>query len=111
MGVRSAGDSLEASAGRPHIGELRPHRTVPAGNDFVARAGSYVHEQAGATHTLIVPDDNTEETEVIFVVEGGNVYFDDDGTYLGFDDGHAVLERYLRNCDEQGFARPDDILV
>jgi 2,4'-dihydroxyacetophenone dioxygenase len=78
---------------------------------FVARAGSYVHEPAGATHTLVVPEENEAVTEVLFVVSGGNVYFDADGTYLGFDDGHAVYQRYLRNCEEQGLGVPDGILV
>ena len=78
--------------------------------DWVARAGSVVHEKAGVTHTLLIPRDNESETEVLFVVEGGNVYFDENGNYLFFQDGFSLLHDYLRKCEEQGFSAPDGIV-
>ena len=38
--------------------------------DFYSTAGSYIHEPAGSVHTLDVPSDNTELTEILFIIEG-----------------------------------------
>ena len=78
--------------------------------DFVAEAGSYVHEMAGATHTLVVPEDNVEETEVVFVVEGANLYLGDDGRVVGYQDGHQILADYVRYCAEQGHPYPAGVV-
>ena len=37
-------------------------------SDFVNRAGSFLYEPAGSVHTLIVPADNTEPTDVFFAI-------------------------------------------
>ena len=48
------------SAGRWHYLEY----------DFYVTAGSYLFEPANSVHTLHVPEDNTEDTDVCFVIEG-----------------------------------------
>src|SRR5215210_3040008 len=45
--------------------------------DWVATAGSFAFEPAGATHTLTA--EGEEDTVVLFVIEGGLIVFDDDG--------------------------------
>jgi 2,4'-dihydroxyacetophenone dioxygenase len=78
--------------------------------DFVAGPGSYVHEQAGVVHTLVIPEDNNGLVEILFLVEGGNINFSPNGEYIGFTDGRSVLGHYLERCQAQGFGRPEGIL-
>lgn len=50
-------------------------------------AGSYVYEPASSTpHLFKTPADNTEVTEVIFLVFGANVNFDENGSF------HSVMD-------------------
>ena len=39
-------------------------------------AGTYLFEPAGSIHTLIVPEDNTEVTDVWFAIYGANLNLD-----------------------------------
>lgn len=64
-------------------------------------AGSFVHEPAGGTHTLIVPTDNTTITEVLFVVHGANLILDDNDEIVRINDATTFRARYLSLCDEQ----------
>ncbi|MEZ5186178.1 MAG: 2,4'-dihydroxyacetophenone dioxygenase family protein [Candidatus Nanopelagicales bacterium] len=52
-------------------------------------AGSYLYEPGASVHTLKVPDDNTEDTVVLFRVTGANVNFNEDGTF------HSILDAAL----------------
>jgi 2,4'-dihydroxyacetophenone dioxygenase len=49
-------------------------------------AGSYLYEPAASVHTLYVPETNTEDTVVLFIVYGANVSFTDEGQF------HSVLD-------------------
>ena len=49
-------------------------------------AGSYLYEPASSVHQLYVPETNTEDTVILFVVYGANVGFTDDGQF------HSVLD-------------------
>lgn len=49
-------------------------------------AGSYLYEPASSFHTFYVPDTNTEDTVVLFIVYGANVGFTDDGQF------HSILD-------------------
>jgi quercetin dioxygenase-like cupin family protein len=69
-------------------------------------AGSYVHEPAGSTHTLIVPDDNAGLTEVFFVIHGANLILDDDDRIVRVNDASSFLARYRSLCAQQGVACP-----
>jgi 2,4'-dihydroxyacetophenone dioxygenase len=69
-------------------------------------AGSYEFEPAGSVHTLVVPADNTETTEVFFVIEGANLILDDDDNIVRVNDAASFRDRYLKLCDEQGKGQP-----
>ncbi len=69
-------------------------------------AGSFVHETAGSTHTLVVPADNDQVTEVLFVVHGANLMLDDDDRVIRINDAYSMGERYRRLCVEQGHPVP-----
>ena len=80
-------------------------------NDFYNTAGSYLFEPAGSVHTLHTPDDNTEETDVLFVIYGVNLNLDADGNVESITDGASVLAGYYAMLDAQGVDRPKNILV
>jgi 2,4'-dihydroxyacetophenone dioxygenase len=79
-------------------------RYIEHGVDY--EAGSFVHEQAGAAHTLVVPADNDVVTEILFVVNGANLILDDDDNVLRINDASSFRDRYLRLCSEQGKQAP-----
>ena len=72
----------------------------------VNTAGSYLYEPAGSVHTLHVPEDNEGITDVWFAIRGANLNLDEDGNVDSVLDAGAILETYLRLCDEQGLGRP-----
>ena len=65
-------------------------------------AGSYVYEPANSVHTLQVPADNTEPTEVVFTINGALLYLDDDDNVVSVTDSKAVLDGYVALCDAEG---------
>lgn len=95
-----------------HTGEV--HAFTIAGTwgyeeyDFVSTPGSYVHEQAGAVHTLVI---GSEGAEIQFVVNGAYVNYNPDGTIIDVQDGRSVLRSYLEECAAQGLDVPEGILV
>ena len=54
-------------------------------------AGCYLFEPGGSIHTFVVPEDNTEVTETLMVVEGTNVNFDPEGNYHSVLDASSIL--------------------
>ncbi|AOH87234.1 hypothetical protein AWL63_24055 (plasmid) [Sphingomonas panacis] len=54
--------------------------------DQVQVQGSYLYEPASSMHTFYVPDTNTEDTVVLFIVNGANIGFTDDGQF------HSTLD-------------------
>jgi len=72
----------------------------------VNRAGSYLFEPAGSIHTLIVPEDNTEVTDVRFAIRGAILNLDADGNVESVIDASTVRDYYLAVCEEQGLGRP-----
>jgi 2,4'-dihydroxyacetophenone dioxygenase len=76
----------------------------------VNRAGSYLYEPAGSIHTLTVPEDNTEVTDVWFAIYGANLNLAADGvTVESIIDAGGILQAYLALCDAQGHAAPNVI--
>ena len=69
-------------------------------------AGSYLYEPAGSVHTLHVPESNTEDTEVCFVMNGANLNIDAAGEVESVLDAGAMLEVYQAMCEAQGDAPP-----
>ena len=78
--------------------------------DFYSGAGSYIREPAGSVHTLDVPADNTEVTEVLFVMEGVNLNLADDGSVESVTDGKGTLAAYEALAISQGFDPPTAVI-
>jgi quercetin dioxygenase-like cupin family protein len=72
----------------------------------VNTAGSYLFEPAGSVHTLIVPETNTEVTDVWFAIYGANLNLAEDGSVDMVIDAQLVLEFYLALCQAQGIENP-----
>lgn len=70
--------------------------------DVINVRGSYLFEPAHSVHTLYVPKDNTEETDIWFAIYGANVNVDDDGNVVGVDDAQSALAGFRRLCAAQG---------
>ena len=75
----------------------------------VNRAGSYLFEPAGSIHTLVVPETNTEVTDVWFAIYGANLNLDADGNVESVLDAGFILEAYLALCEAEGHDRPNVI--
>lgn len=69
-------------------------------------AGSYIYEPAGSIHTLIVPADNTELTEVFFVIHGANLDLDENDNITGLIDATSIGQAYNALCEMQGKTPP-----
>jgi 2,4'-dihydroxyacetophenone dioxygenase len=65
-------------------------------------AGSYLYEPAGGVHTFFTPEDNIEDTVVLWWMQGAQVSFNEDGTFHSLTD--AVTMQYLTEAvaAEQG---------
>jgi quercetin dioxygenase-like cupin family protein len=79
--------------------------------DFVSVAGSYIFEPAGSVHTLHVPEDNTELTDVLFVIEGALLNLTPEGQVENVFDGEAMLEVYYALAEAAGVPKPTGVLV
>ena len=79
-------------------------------SDFVNTAGSYLYEPAGSVHTLVVPDDNTEPTDVFFAIHGANLNLDAEGNVESVYDASSILQAYMFLCEAQGLPRPPVVL-
>ena len=78
--------------------------------DYVNRAGSFLYEPAGSVHTLMVPHDNTEPTDVFFAIHGANLNLDADGNVESVYDAGSILQAYVLLCEAQGLPRPPVVL-
>lgn len=74
--------------------------------DDVNRAGSYLFEPAGSVHTLHVPEDNDEITDVFFAIYGANLNLDADGNVETVIDAGGVRDFYFALCEAEGHGRP-----
>jgi 2,4'-dihydroxyacetophenone dioxygenase len=79
-------------------------------SDFVNTAGSYLYEPAGSVHTLVVPETNTEPTDVFFAINGANLNLDAEGNVESVYDAGSILQAYLFLCEAQGLPRPPVVL-
>lgn len=69
-----------------------------AESEYVNRAGSFLYEPAGSQHTLLVPEDNDEVTDVWFQIFGANLNLDADGGVESVTDAASVLASYRNMC-------------
>ncbi len=77
----------------------------------VNRAGSYLFEPAGSIHTLIVPEDNAEVTDVWFAIQGANLNLDENDQIQMVIDAALIRDVYLGACEAAGLPRPPVIGV
>jgi 2,4'-dihydroxyacetophenone dioxygenase len=80
-----------------------------AESEFVNRAGSFLYEPAGSQHTLMVPEDNDEVTDVWFQIYGANLNLGADGKIETVTDAAFVLGAYRSACARIG--RPDPVVI
>jgi 2,4'-dihydroxyacetophenone dioxygenase len=66
--------------------------------DWVARAGSYVQESPGATHTLV----SDEGMKTFFMLNGALEFYDDDDRLLETLDVFWFIDHYLSHCRQHG---------
>ncbi len=75
----------------------------------VNTAGSYLYEPAGSVHTLTVPTENTEVTDVFFAIYGANLNLDEEGNVTSVWDAAFIRDGYFLLCEAAGLERPDVI--
>lgn len=73
--------------------------------EWEARAGSYVNEPAGTVHTLKIE----EETLALFIVTGGFVYFEPDGTFIRYQDAATTLADCRAALAVDGLELPESV--
>ncbi len=76
--------------------------------DYVNRAGSFLFEPAGSTHTLQCIED---DTRAWFQVYGANLNLDADGNVESVVDAAVVLEGYYALCEAGGLPRPNVLVT
>jgi 2,4'-dihydroxyacetophenone dioxygenase len=79
--------------------------------DFYVTPGSYLFEPANSEHTLHVPDDNSGDTDVCFVIEGALLNLAPDGSVESVTDGPGILAAYYALLEAQGDPRPNGLIV
>ncbi len=72
----------------------------------VNRTGSYLFEPAGSTHTLNVPAENSEVTDVFFAIFGKNENLDAEGNVVSVWDAAFINQVYRLLCEAQGYPAP-----
>ena len=74
-------------------------------HDWVARAGDFVYETAGSSHTFQVEPGET--TEAFIIVEGALEFLDEQGNTIAIEDWRSMYQRYLDYCEQQGLEAID----
>ena len=78
--------------------------------DQVNRAGSYLYEPAGSTHTLAALPDSDGPADVWFAIYGANINLDADGNVESVVDGALMLSAYLAGCKRLGLPDPPVVI-
>lgn len=65
-------------------------------------AGCYLFEPGGSVHTFSVPEDNTEVTETLMIVQGANINFDENGEYHSTMDASSITAMIEAAIKERG---------
>jgi 2,4'-dihydroxyacetophenone dioxygenase len=91
-----------------HTGPIYAYTTSGAWKyqeyDYVNRAGSFLYEPIGSTHTLECIEDGTH---VWFQMYGKNLNLDAEGNVESVLDGPSSLEGYYMLAEAEGFPRPN----
>jgi 2,4'-dihydroxyacetophenone dioxygenase len=75
--------------------------------DWVAGPGSYVFEPVGTIHTLEV----VEDTEAMFITQGGFIYYGPDGEMTKYSDAASTLADITAALAGQGLELPPGVVV
>ena len=75
------------------------------------RAGSYLFEPPGSTHTLKVADHVKGDTDVLFIIYGAMLHLDPTGAIVGVTDAESVLREYPERLRRQGTPVPEVLPV
>lgn len=67
--------------------------------DQIQTPGSYLYEPAASMHTFCVPETNTEDTVVFFIVFGGNIHFDEHGKFVSILDA-VTIQNLIAQCSQ-----------
>ena len=70
-------------------------------HDWTARAGSFLFEPAGETHTLVV-DPEVGHMKCLFHNFGPLIYVDSEGKQVGYDDVFTRLDRFKAHYEANG---------
>jgi len=81
-----------------HVGQVYGY-TI-AGNwgylehDWIAKAGTFVFEPAGESHSLVVLEDSPEPALIFFMIHGALIYLDrpEGGSFAAYEDAFSALE-------------------
>jgi quercetin dioxygenase-like cupin family protein len=108
-GVWALGVRYEPGSGTDrhhHTGEVfgstMSGRWLYAEHGVECTAGSFVHETAGSTHTLVVPAESSGITELVFVVHGANLILDEHDRVVRINDASTFAARYRELCIAHG---------
>lgn len=71
-------------------------------HNWLASPGSYVFEPPGELHTLYVPTESPDPMITFFVLSGGLIYTNEDGSFAGYDDGFTLLELARKHYEQEG---------
>jgi hypothetical protein len=77
----------------------------------INRAGSYLFEPPGSTHTLKVADDVDGYTDILFIMYGAMLHLGPAGEILGVTDAASVLDDYPRLLRQQGKPVPPTLPI
>jgi 2,4'-dihydroxyacetophenone dioxygenase len=73
-------------------------------------AGSYMFEPCGSVHTLTCPATNTEDTVVLFRIEGANVNFTEDGQLHSILDATSIQHLLTQLTEARGLDQPNYLI-
>jgi 2,4'-dihydroxyacetophenone dioxygenase len=77
--------------------------------DWIARAGSYVHESPGVIHTLVSDDPNGMKT--MFWLNGSIEFYNEQDTLLETLDVFWFIDHYLSYCRERNLKVNDRLFL
>ena len=75
------------------------------------RAGSYLFEPPGSTHTLKVADRNKGDTDVVFIVYGAMIHLGPQGEVLAVGDAESHLRDWPAALRAQGKPVPKTLPI
>ena len=97
-----------------HFGEVHAHtisgRWGYREYGWLAEAGSYAYEPVGSIHTLFTPEDNSEQTVVLFVIDKGMALLDENDQPFHIEDAHGLYKLYLDALEAAGIPAPPGVL-